>query len=293
MHACGHDVHTSSLLGTARILYQFREHFEGSVKLIFQPGEEKLPGGASLMIKEGVLKDPDVSTIVGQHVMPLLDAGQIGFRSGMYMASADEIYIKVIGKGGHGAHPHMNIDPIAISAQLIIGLQQVVSRNAKPSMPSVLSIGRIEGYGSTNVIPDEVNMQGTFRTFDEEWRENAHKLIVEYCEGIVTSMGAQCEVEVRKGYPHLKNDQAITAAMRSAAVEYVGEENVVDLEIWPAGEDFAFYSQEIPATFYRLGTRNRDKGIDAMLHTPRFNIDEEALKIGPGLMAWLAITQLQ
>jgi len=293
MHACGHDVHTSSLLGTARILHRFREHFEGSVKLIFQPGEEKLPGGASLMIKEGVLKDPDVSSIVGQHVMPLLDAGQIGFRSGMYMASADEIYIKVIGKGGHGAHPHMNIDPIAISAQLITGLQQVVSRNAKPSIPSVLSIGRIEGYGSTNVIPDEVNMQGTFRTFDEEWRERAHSLIVEYCEGIVSSMGAKCEVEVRKGYPHLKNDEAITDAMRSAAVEYVGEENVVDLEIWPAGEDFAFYSQEIPATFYRLGTRNRDKGIDAMLHTPRFNIDEEVLKIGPGLMAWLAITQLQ
>lgn len=293
MHACGHDVHSSSMLGTAAILHDLRDSFEGTIKIIFQPGEERLPGGASLMIREGVLKNPDVQSIIGQHVMPLLDAGQIGFRPGLYMASADEIYIRVKGKGGHGAHPHMTIDPVAISAQLISALQLIVSRNSKPAMPSVLSIGKIEGKGSTNVIPDEVYMEGTFRTFDENWRMKAHDLIRRTCNELVSSLGGNCDVEVRKGYPHLKNHEALTRCMQEAAVEYLGAENVKELEIWPAGEDFAFFAQEIPACFYRLGTRNEAAGISGMLHTPTFDVDEKALGIGPGLMAWLAIQQLK
>lgn len=293
MHACGHDVHTSSLIGTIGILQQLKSEFEGSIKLIFQPGEERLPGGASIMIKEGILKNPKVESIIGQHVMPLLDAGHIGFRPGLYMASADEIYITVKGKGGHGAHPHLTIDPIAISAQLITGLQQIVSRKAKPAMPSVLTIGKIQGNGSTNVIPNEVYMEGTFRTFNEEWRMEAHELIKSTARGLVESLGGECDIEVRKGYPFLKNHEAMTNVLRKAAEDFIGAENVFDLEIWPAGEDFAFYSQEIPACFYRLGIRNQDMGISSMLHTPTFNVDEKSLEIGSGLMAWLAIKELE
>ncbi len=292
MHACGHDVHTSSLLGAAYILNQLKDQFEGTIKLVFQPGEEKLPGGASIMIKEGVLKNPDVETMFGQHVMPLIDAGKVGFRKGLYMASADEIYITIHGKGGHAAHPHQTIDPIAISAQVITALQQVVSRSAKPSIPSVLSIGKIVGNGATNIIPDKVEMEGTFRTFDEEWRNEAHKKIEHVVRHVTESLGGTCDVEVRKGYPFLKNHPEKTEFARQAAVEYLGEENVEDLEIWPAGEDFAFYSQEVPSCFYRLGIRNESKGITSMLHTPTFDIDEEALRIGPGLMAFIALKEL-
>jgi amidohydrolase len=292
MHACGHDVHTSSLLGVAHILLGMRDQFKGTVKLIFQPGEEKIPGGASLMIREGVLKKPEVSLITGQHVMPLLEVGKVGFRKGMYMASADEIYITIIGKGGHAAHPQNCIDPIAISAQVITALQLVVSRSAKPSIPSVLSIGKVIANGATNVIPDEVYMEGTFRTFDEEWRHQAHTLIQRTVRGICEAFGATCEIEVRVGYPFLENDPEMTGQAKIFAMEYLGEENVVDLEIWPAGEDFAFYTREIPGCFYRLGTRNESKGIVSMLHTPTFDIDENALEIGMGLMAYLALRQL-
>ena len=293
MHACGHDVHTSSLLGTAFILNQLKTQFNGTVKLVFQPGEERLPGGASIMIKEGVLKNPDVATMTGQHVMPLIDAGKVGFRKGLYMASADEIYITVHGKGGHGAHPHMNIDPIAISAQVITALQQVVSRQAKPAMPTVLSIGKIVGLGSTNIIPDKVEMEGTLRTFDEEWRMEAHQRIIQVATSVTEALGGRCDIEVRKGYPFLKNHEATTEAARQAAIEYLGEENVEDLEIWPAGEDFAYFSQEVASCFYRLGIRNESKGITSMLHTPTFDVDESALEVGAGLMAFIAMKQLE
>ncbi|MFN6946951.1 MAG: M20 family metallopeptidase [Cytophagaceae bacterium] len=292
MHACGHDVHTSSLLGVSRILNAVKEEFEGTVKLIFQPGEEKLPGGASLLIKEGVLKNPVPSGIIGQHVLPSLQAGKVGFRSGMYMASADEIYVTVKGKGGHAAMPEKNIDPILIASHIIVALQQIISRNCDPKIPSVLSFGKIIANGATNVIPNEVKIEGTFRTMDEKWRAEAHQKMKKMAEAIADGMGGECDFNIMKGYPFLKNEPELTNRLKNAAVEYLGKENVVDLDIWMAAEDFAFYSQHIDACFYRLGVRNEEKGITSSVHTPTFNIEESSLEIGAGLMAWLAVKEL-
>lgn len=292
MHACGHDVHTSSLIAAAKILFEIRNEFEGSIKLIFQPGEEKLPGGASLVIKEGALKNPEVNAILGQHVMPLIPVGKVGFKSGLYMASSDEIFIKVIGKGGHAAMPHLNIDPVAIAAQIIVSLQTIVSRMAQPIIPSVLSFGKVIANGATNVIPDEVHIEGTFRTLDENWRAEAHQKMIKLANSIAEGMGGKCEFEVRKGYPFLKNNELLTQQSKQAATAYLGEENIIDLDTWMAAEDFAYYSQVIPACFYRLGTRNESLGITSSVHTPTFNIDEDALEIGSGLMAYLAVCNL-
>lgn len=289
MHACGHDVHTSCLLGAARILHTLKDEFEGTFKLVFQPGEEKLPGGASIMIKEGVLKTPDVQTMIGQHVMPLLPVGKVGFRSGLYMASTDEIYVTVKGKGGHGAMPHLNVDPVLITAHLITALQQLVSRMGNPAVPCVLSFGKVIANGATNVIPNEVKLEGTFRTMNETWRAEAHTKMKKLAEGLAESMGGSCEFDIHHGYPYLQNNPEVTAAAKAAAINYLGADNVVDLDIWMAAEDFAFYSQEVPATFYRLGTRNEAKGITSSVHTPTFDIDEQALEIGMGLMAWIAV----
>lgn len=292
MHACGHDVHTSSLLGTAHILQTIKDEFEGTVKLIFQPAEEKAPGGASIMIKEGVLENPKPTSIFGQHVATNVAVGKIGFREGMYMASTDELYIKVIGKGGHGAMPDACIDPIVIASHIIVAMQQIISRNKNPKLPSVLTFGKIEGLGATNVIPDEVNIAGTFRAMDETWRAEGLAKMKKLAEGIAEAMGAQAIFEVLKGYPFLQNNPSLTKKAKAAAIEYMGEENVVDLDLWMAGEDFAFYTHHVDACFYRLGIRNESKGITNGVHTPIFDIDEEALSIGPGLMAWLAVNEL-
>ncbi|HEX8040728.1 MAG TPA: M20 family metallopeptidase [Chryseosolibacter sp.] len=293
MHACGHDVHTASLLGTARILNSIKDSFEGTIRLLFQPGEEKNPGGASYMIRDGALENPRPGGIIGQHVFPLLPVGKVGFREGMYMASCDEIYLKVIGKGGHAAAPDLVIDPIVIASHIIIALQQIISRNASPKQPTVLSFGNITGKGATNVIPSEVNIAGTFRAMNEEWRATALQKIRKMAESMAEAMGGRCEVEISKGYPYLENNPELTRRIRKAAEAYVGSENVVDIDITLGAEDFSYYSQVIPASFYRLGTGNTARGITSYVHTPTFDIDEDALKIGPGLMAWMAIQELQ
>ncbi len=292
MHACGHDVHTSSLLGTAKILSELKDEFGGTVKFIFQPAEERLPGGASLMIKEGVLENPKPQAVMGQHVMPLIDAGKVGFRSGKYMASTDELYVTVKGKGGHGAQPQQNIDPVIITAHILVALQTIISRNADPKSPSVLSFGKVIANGATNVIPNEVKLEGTFRTMDEAWRKDAHIKMKKMAEGIAESMGGSCEFNIVHGYPYLINEPVLTASARGFAEDYLGKENVLDLDIWMAAEDFAYYSQVSDACFYRLGTRNEARGITSSVHTPTFDIDETALEVSTGLMAYLAVKQL-
>ncbi|MFK7971815.1 MAG: M20 family metallopeptidase [Bacteroidia bacterium] len=291
MHACGHDAHTSSLLGTARILSELTDEFAGTIKLIFQPAEERVPGGASIMIKDGVLQNPQVNSIIGQHVQPYLDCGKIGIRSGMYMASADEIYLTIKGKGGHAAHPATFVDPITASAQVLVALQQVVSRS-DPRIPSVLSFGKLRAEGATNIIPDEVEIIGTFRTMDEVWRAEAHARIERTIVNVAAAFGCTADLEIRKGYPFLVNDEALTARTTSALKDYMGEENVVDLDLWMAAEDFAWYTHQVPGCFYRLGTRNEARGITHGLHTPRFDIDEDSLRISTGLMAYSALVEL-
>lgn len=294
MHACGHDVHTSSLLGTAKILNEIKDQFEGTIKLIFQPAEEKLPGGASIMIAEGVLENPKPKSILGQHVHPPLEVGKVGLRGGIYMASADELFLTVKGRGGHGALPHDCIDPLVITSHIIVALQQIVSRNSNPTMPTVLTFGKINSTGgATNIIPNEIKLEGTFRTMDEKWRAEAHRLMTKLVKNMAKSMGGTAKFQIKKGYPVLVNNNALTNRMFDAAVDYVGAKDVVELPIRMTAEDFSYYSQKMPACFYRLGTGNAKKGIASPVHTNTFNVDEKCLELSTGLMAWMAIQELK
>ncbi|MEZ5036833.1 MAG: M20 family metallopeptidase [Chitinophagales bacterium] len=292
MHACGHDVHTTCLIGALKILNEIKDNFEGQIKFIFQPAEEKLPGGASILIQEGVLENPKVEKIFGEHVLPQLETGKVAFRSGISMASCDEIFITIKGNGGHGAVPNLAVDTVLIASHIVIALQQIVSRNANPIMPSVLTIGKFIANGATNVIPEEVKMEGTFRTFDEKWRADAKIKIVQIATSIAESMGAEIEIDIAHGYPFLKNDEEITQKAIANAKLYLGEQNVEELPIRMTAEDFSYYTQVVPACFYRLGTGNIEKGITSSIHTPTFDVDENCLEIGAGLMAWLAFSEL-
>jgi amidohydrolase len=293
MHACGHDVHTTCLLGAATILNEIKSEFEGTIKLIFQPGEEKSPGGASLMINEGVLENPTVAAIFGLHVYPQLPAGYAGFRKGQYMASADELHITIKGKGGHAALPHQTVDPIATAALIITALQQIVSRKSNPLNPTVLTFGKIAGGHTTNVIPETVELMGTLRAFDETWRREAIVLIKNMTEQIAASCGAEAIVHIPEGYPSLYNDEETTEFTQNIANEYLGSDYVKPLDMRLGAEDFSFYTQHTKGCFYRIGTNTNNEQHTTPVHNPHFDVDENCLKIGAGLMAFIAYSYLK
>jgi amidohydrolase len=293
MHACGHDVHTSSLLGAAMILNKLRTEFEGTIKIIFQPGEEKLPGGAKLLIEEGGLKNPDAELIIGQHVFPEMETGMVGFRKGMYMASTDEIHLTISGKGGHAALPHQYNYTTMAAAEFMVATHQLYQSMLTENEHAVLAFGKMIANGATNVIPAEVKLEGTLRTLDENLRMKMHELIREKANEIGARYTCRFDLEIKKGYPVLYNHELVTQTCIETAQHYLGKEQVTELDIRMTAEDFAYYSQQVPACFYRLGTGNKSKGLNSPVHTSGFNIDEDALKIGSGLMAFIAIELLR
>ncbi len=292
MHACGHDVHTAALLGVATILNNLKKYYSGTVKLIFQPSEEMYPGGASMMINDGVLENPKVDVIIGQHVLPSIDSGKIGFRQGMAMASTDEVYITVTGKGGHAATPDLNNDPVVSASHIILALQQVVSRIAPPKTPTVLSFGRFIADGKMNIIPDKVTIEGTIRTFNEAWRKEAHEHLKRITTSVANAYNTKANVRIEKGYPALVNHPELTKRCTEAAAEIIGKDHIETLDIRMTAEDFAYYAQLIPACFYRLGVRNEEKDIISNLHTDTFDIDEKALLTAMRSMSWIAYKEL-
>jgi amidohydrolase len=293
MHACGHDLHMAALLGAARIITALKDDFDGSVVLIFQPGEERIPGGANLMLKEGIFQNITPDLVIGQHVLPGLEAGKVGYKSGIYMASSDEIYVSVKGIGGHAAMPHQLVDPVLIAAHIMVSLQQVVSRKANPTVPSVLSFGKIEAPGSTNVIPAEVKIEGTFRTVNEAWRKEAHEKIVLIAKSTAESMGGTCDVNILDGYPVLINHEQITFKAIGYSKQLLGIENVIDLDLRMTSEDFAYFSQNYPAVFYRFGTADHAGNYCSPLHSSTYMADEKALLTAMSNLAWLALSFLR